>query len=273
MAVDFASLWNFQDPALSEERFQSALAEATGDDVLVLQTQIARTYGLRREFDRARQILGGIESEVSTAGAEAQARYWLELGRSYSSATHPPESQTEEAKAHARTAYGRALDAARAGGLDGLAVDVIHMMAFIDTAPADQLKWAEEALKVVDASNQPAAKKWEASIRHNIGYALHQLGRLSEALAQFEQALVLRERGADQRSIRVARWMIAWTLRGLGRTDEALDIQHRLEHECEAAHDPDVYVFEELEHLYRLRGDGVRAEHYASLRAGASGQG
>lgn len=33
-----------------------------------------------------------------------------------------------------------------------------------------------------------AAQKWEASVRNNIGYALHQLGRYEEALAEFNQA-------------------------------------------------------------------------------------
>ena len=51
--------------------------------------------------------------------------------------------------------------------------------------------------------------------------------------------------------------MVAWTLRALGRMDEALDIQLRLEHECEAAGAPDPYVFEELEILYRARNDTV----------------
>ncbi len=56
----------------------------------------------------------------------------------------------------------------------------------------------------------------------------------------------------------------------LGRLDEALAIQLRLERECEAANAPDRYVFEELEILYRERGDRSRAGHYAALKATAS---
>jgi hypothetical protein len=47
--------------------------------------------------------------------------------------------------------------------------------------------------------------------------------------------------------------------------DEALDIQLRLERECDAAKMPDRYVFEELEILYRARGDETHAAHYAEL--------
>lgn len=271
MAIDIAPLWEFSKPAVSEQRFRDALEAATGDDALILLTQIARTHGLRKDFSKAREILKSIETSVPTAGPEARARYALELGRTHASATHAPETQNAESKHLARVAYESALAIAKSARLDGLAIDAIHMLAFVDTAPADQLKWGQEALAVVEASSQPQAKKWEASIRNNIGYALHQLGRLDEALASFKQALVLRERGTDAESIRTAHWMVAWTLRALGRVDEALDIQLRLERECEAAKAPDPYVFEELETLYRARGDEGRAGHYAKLRKSVSG--
>ena len=64
--------------------------------------------------------------------------------------------------------------------------------------------------------------------------------------------------------------MVAWTLRALGRIDEALEVQLRLERECEAAKAPDRYVFEELEILYRARGDERRANHYVERRKSAS---
>ena len=41
MAIDFSPLWDFGDPALSEQRFRAALVAASADDALVLQTQIA----------------------------------------------------------------------------------------------------------------------------------------------------------------------------------------------------------------------------------------
>lgn len=268
-AVDLAPLWDFNDPAASEQRFRAALASAQGDDVLILRTQIARSFGLRRDFDRARAELAAIEPQMAGAGPEARVRFALETGRSWASATHAPESQTDETRARARAAYETALATAREGALDGLAIDALHMLAFVDTAPADQLKWAQAALDVVEASSQPAAKRWEASLRNNLGYALHQLGRFDPALTQFRLALALRERQGDAPSIRVAYWMIAWTLRALRRPDEALAIQLRLEREGDAAGQPDPYVFEELEILYRERGDEERAQHYAQRRVPA----
>ncbi len=266
-AIDVAPLWDFSRPDVSEQRFRAALGSASGDDVLILQSQIARTYGLRKQFDRARDVLKQIEPEMQRAGPEARVRYDLELGRTYASATHPPESQTPQVKEQAREAYQRALVRARAAGLDGLAIDAIHMLAFVDVAPADQLKWAQQALAVVESSSQPAAKRWEASVRNNLGYALYQLGRYDEALAEFQVALAIRERGTNAEATRSARWMVAWTLRALGRSDEALAIQLQLEREADTAGQPDRYVFEELEILYRDKGDSERARHYQQLRA------
>jgi hypothetical protein len=269
-AVDLAPLWDFSRPEISEQRFRAALEKASGDDALILRTQIARTYGLRREFERARGLLRDIEREADGAGAEAKTRYYLELGRTYASATHPSELLTDEAKAQARLAYDRALLLARAGGLDALAIDAIHMLAFVDRAPADQLKWGEAALSVALSSAQPDAKRWEASIRNNVGYALHQLRRYDDALTQFQLALAIRERGTDADATRIARWMVAWTLRSLGRADEAMQIQLALEKEADAAGKPDPHVFEELEALYRSKGDLSRAQHYRQRKAEAS---
>ena len=61
--------------------------------------------------------------------------------------------------------------------------------------------------------------------------------------------------------------MIAWTLRAQACNDEALAIQLRLEREGDAAGAPDPYVFEELEILYRERGDAAAAARYAARRA------
>lgn len=266
MAIDLAPLWDFNQPEVSEERFLAALQTAVGDDALILQTQIARTYGLRQEFSKARDLLKNIEASTANAGPEVRVRFALELGRTYASATHPPQLPTAEERELARNAYISAFNIAGAEHLDGLAIDAIHMLAFVDTAPADQLKWGQEALAVVEATTQPAAKKWEASVRNNVGYALHQLGRYKEALAQFELAAVIRERGKDAQATRIAYWMVAWTLRALERTEEALALQLRLEREGDEANQPDPYVYEELEVLYRALGNEERAEHYAARR-------
>jgi tetratricopeptide (TPR) repeat protein len=269
-AVDLASLWDYANPALSEQRFRSALETARGDDVLILTTQIARTWGLRRDFAKAREVLATIEPQLAAAGPEARTRHALERGRTFISAVTRAAERTPDALAAARSAYLRAIEEARAGRLDDLAIDATHMMAFVDDALPDQEKWNRQALALVETSSQPAAKAWEASIRNNLGMALHGQGRHADALEQFQRALPLREKSGNVRSTRIAHWMIAWTLRSLGRLDEAIAIQLRLESEWRAANQPDPYVYEELEHLYRAKGDATEAARYAELRRAAT---
>jgi tetratricopeptide (TPR) repeat protein len=263
MAIDLAALWDFSNPELSEQRFRSALETAAGDDALILQTQIARTYMLRNDFREARNLLQSIGPQGESAGPEVKVRYWLELGRTYASHRHFAESQTPESRQLARAAFTNALDIAREAKLDGLAIDAIHMFALVDTAPQDQLKRGLEALALVEASDQREAKQWEASIRSNTGEALYDLGRYDEALVHFRKCLAIREQRADPRATRDANWHIARVLRVQNRVDEALAIQLRLERESEAAHDPRDYIFEELEVLYRSKGCDACARYYA----------
>ena len=266
MTINVSELWDFDKPELSEERFRFALSNASADDALILQTQIARTYGLRRNFSQAQQILADIESQIESAGVEAKVRYYLELGRTYSSATHSPESQTNDAREQARNAYMRATELAQNGKLDDLAIDALHMMAFVDTAPEKQFDWNRQALALMQSSSQQEARKWEGSLHNNTGYALHLLGRYEDALLEFKLALDACEREGNPQKIRIAHWMIAWTLRALGRLNEAIEIQLRLERECDEAGEPDPYVFEELELLYQAINNAEKAEFYATRR-------
>lgn len=226
-AIDLAALWDFSQPDVSEERFRAALETATGDDALILHTQIARTYVLRKDFGRARELLNEVQPKVEDAGPEARARYWLELGRTHASHQHPADTQTAEAKQLARDAYARALQIAEHAHLDGLAIDVVHMFAFVDTAPADQLKWGQEALAMVEASDQAQTKRWEPSVRSNIGEALYDLGRYDEALEQFQRASELFEQGTNDRSIRDGHWHVARALRACAGNTVAFGTRKR----------------------------------------------
>jgi tetratricopeptide (TPR) repeat protein len=259
-ALDLQALWNFRDPALSEQRFRDALATASSDDALILQTQIARTHTLRREFDKARELLATVQPALASASAEARVRHALEWGRCFASGTHRKEELTDEASAQARQAWQRALALARSAALDALAIDAIHMFAFIDTAPARQQHWAEQALAVVLASKQPAAQRWEASVRNNLGYALQLQGRHADAGAQYSQALALRRQAGNAHNTLVAGYMVARSLRLQGRDDEALPMQQQLLRDSEALGAADPYVLDELELLYRARGDAAQAD-------------
>ncbi len=263
MAINILDLWDFSQPAQSEERFNSLLSNARPNDQLILKTQIARTYGLRKDFKRAREILTDVLLQLTNASAEAVVRFHLEWGRTLCSTAHAPESMTQIAREEARRHYLKAIDLAKRKQLDYLAIDAMHMMTLVDTEPEDQLKWNQEAIAYMEASTQADSMLWEGSLRNNLGYALNLAGRLDEAMEQFELALAAREKQGKTKPIRIAHWMIAWNLFAMGKIDEALSIQHVLEHEYDAEGERDLYVYEQLELLYRAKGDEEKAEFYA----------
>jgi hypothetical protein len=119
------------------------------------------------------------------------------------------------------------------------------MVALVAPA-ADQQRLTEEALAVARGSSDETARNWDASLLNNLGMTHADAEEWPAALAAFEEALVARQRIGDEGRTRVARWMVGWALRNLGRTDEALVVQTRLKAELEAAGKQDPYVDEEL---------------------------
>jgi len=235
--MDIRALWDFDDPAATQARFEGLLVEARGDDALSLRTQVARTHSLRRQFDAAHAVLDALEPLLEGAGAEPRVRWWLERGRTLRSAGRAQE---------ARPLFEQAVALARSAALDELAVDAMHMMALVEPATSDQLAWNDRALGIALASAEPNARAWEGSLANNNGMSLHGAGRFDEALASFRQALAAREREGRPARLRIAHWMVAWTLRALRRHEEALAIQQRLEREWAQAGEADGWVYAEL---------------------------
>jgi tetratricopeptide (TPR) repeat protein len=256
MALDVNSMWDYEQPGVSEQRFREALTEASGDDALVLRTQIARTYSLRGRIDQAHAELDAIEPQVAAAGAEVQVRVLLERGRTLRSAGQPAE---------ARPLFVSAFERADAAGLEYLAGDALHMVALVESSLEGQVEWNQRTAQYASRTSDPAARHWEAGAWNNLGVALNEAGRHAEALAAFEHALAAHERSGKVTSIRIAHWMVAHTLRLLGRIDEALARQLELEAQWRSAGETDAYVFEELVALYEAKGDGPRAARYRSL--------
>lgn len=230
--IEVSALWDFDDPARSEDRFRAALADASPEDRGVLLTQVARALGLQGRYDDGHAVLDAVD----TAGAEVATRVALERGRLLRSAGDP---------AAASPHFDAAVALASAAGLEALHVDALHMAALV--APVDrQVALTEQALAVAPAATDPLARDWDASLLNNLGMVHADAGDFTAALGCFEEALAARERIGDDARTRVARWMVAWALRNLGRRDEALALQRELKSELEAAGEHDPYVDEEI---------------------------
>jgi len=251
-SAELDAQWDFDDPALSAQRFRAALATWQPDEpqALVIETQIARTQGLERQFAAAHATLDAVAARLDGMPSHVRVRYLLERGRVYNSAG---------ARERAVPLFTEALSLADCADDQFYAIDAAHMLGI--AAPADQqLHWNMKALALAQAATDPRARRWDASLYNNIGWTYHDRGDPATALAYWQKALVAREGAGDVSRIRVARWTVARGLRSVGRLDEAEAMQLALAAELERAGKVDADVYAELAEIARARGDAKAAQ-------------
>ncbi len=232
MTVVLRELWDFDDPAGSEQRFRDLAASAEEPTATYALTQVARALGLQERYAEGHAVLDALRP----GDAEVRVRVALERGRLLRSAGDP-----EGARPH----FEAAAADADAAGLEELAVDALHMVALVADPPG-RLAAHHAALARARTATDRAARDWDASLLNNIGMEHADAGDHAAALAAFEDALEARERIGDPARTRVARWMVAWSLRHLGVTHRAREMQLSLKAELDAAGEHDPYVEEEL---------------------------
>ncbi len=237
---DFDAQWNFGDPVATEKVFRGLQAQVKAkgskDDVLQLDTQLARTLGLQGRFDEAHQVLDEVEKRLDASTRTARVRYLLERGRALNSSGD---------KRAAVRPFAEAWKKAREWKLDVYAVDAAHMIAIVEDGD-NRLAWNQRALAFAEQSSDPAARRWLGSLYNNIGWDHHDAGRYEQALVIFKKGVKEREKGGKPGRLRVARWTVARALRSLGRCEEALPMLQSLEAEWAKADSQSGYVFEEL---------------------------
>ncbi|MEZ4669919.1 MAG: tetratricopeptide repeat protein [Anaerolineae bacterium] len=254
--TDFDALWDFNQPAATEQKFRELLpaAQSSGDASYHAQllTQIARTEGLQRKFEDAHRTLDTVQTILTDDLKLARVRYLLERGRVFNSSG---KADT------ARPLFAQALESAQQITEDNYAVDAAHMLAII--APSEEaIEWNQKAIAMAEASQQPRARKWLASLYNNLGWAYHDTKKYDTALDMFQKALVEREKAGDPVTTRIARWAVARTLRSLGRTGEALDIQQTLLLEHGRAGTHDGFVYEEIAECLLAMGKTQESRRY-----------
>lgn len=232
---DWRPVWNFGDPAASEQLFRAEAAQRRGAERAEVMTQVARAQGLQRQFDAAAATLDDVEA-AGEWPAFVLVRLLLERGRVLNSSGRAAE---------ARPLFERACELAARSEEDDLAVDAAHMIAIV-AGDDEAMEWNLKALSMAEASSCHRARRWAGSLHNNIGWTLHGMKRYDEALAHFEAALAARVEQKEDELIRVARWCIARCLRSLRRLDEALVVQRELLREHELRGTADGYVCEEL---------------------------
>ena len=196
--------WNFTDPQASLKAMTGMAAATSGGEQLIWQTQIARALGLQGRFDEANAMLDEIRP---ASDHHVLARIAIEKGRVLNSSGD---------QAAARPFFELALEDAELAGTESLAVDALHMLAIVASSYLEAKRLGEAALARAESSSDPDVRRWRGSILNNLGWAHYDEGRLAEALACFEKALILREEEGSPASIEHAREAVAATKRALG---------------------------------------------------------
>ena len=263
MAVDIDALWDYDQPALSEARFRDALKTESGDGALELETQIARTFSLRREFTQAHGALDAVQRRMSDRTRPAvRVRYLLERGRTFRSAGELAKS---------RPLFLEAWQISDREKLTLLAIDAAHMMGIIESADEAQ-RWNERAMAMAMGSLVPRAIRWRGSLANNMGHTERERGNLDAAMKHFQASLTAFQLTRSGSQIRMAKWQIANVMRMQKRYDEALALQLVIETEAAEAAEPDGYVFEEIAEIYLVKGDREKAKGYFAKAAETLGK-
>jgi tetratricopeptide (TPR) repeat protein len=252
-------LWDFDAPAVSEQRFRAERDRfaAHTREALEAATQIARALSLQRRFGQADATLDEVARDLDAAPARIRVRYLLERGRTRNSSGEPAKAVPMFMDAL------RASDADTLGGAAFYRIDALHMLGI--AAPADaRIEWDRKALAAAEAASDERARGWRGSLLHNLGWAEHDRGNFAAALDCWQRVLALREAAGDAGGIRIAKWTVARGLRSLGRLDEAEAIQHALATETDRAQASDGYIYEELAEIALARNDAASARRFAA---------
>lgn len=272
------ALWEYGDPAESERRFRAAIDSLSRTDAITeltrleLLTQVARTLGLRRQFDHAHAQLDAVQSELDAmaasapgnkgqtardrgAAARVSARLQLERGRAFNSA-----GERERARTHFHEAHAHA--AGQSGGLEGLAVDALHMIAITHGGTSDAVEWNKRGLELAHQSSDAKARALIPAMLNNMAWDLHGLARFEEALKAFEMAHAAWSERGREKQIRIARWSVARCLRSLERHELALAMLRDLETEHTAGGTCDGFVLEEIAENLAALGHDMESRPY-----------
>jgi tetratricopeptide (TPR) repeat protein len=242
------SLWNYSDPAGTEEKFKAILpqAEQFGDkDYLVqLITQIARTQGLQMKFDEAHKTLDKALKMLDSDTSLGEVRYMLERGRVYNSSKHPDE---------ARKFFIEAYQKASERGFDAYAVDAAHMMGIVEKGD-DSLKWNEVAIRDAENSKDEKTKNWLGSLYNNTAWTYFDMKNVDKAMELHQKNVEWHSAKGSVKEHLIAKWSVARVLREMGKYQEALDSQMKLMEETEGKKlKEDGYGYEEIaENLFLL---------------------
>jgi len=247
---DFDAFWNYADPASTEEKFRSVLANSPDEDEFYtaeLKTQIARTLGLQRKFEEGHALLAQIDEDLISQNAIISTRYYLEKGRLYNS-----NKQLVEAI----QSFKRASEIASINKLDNYYVDALHMLG-IAFKGSESIHWNEKAIEAAEYADDIRAKNWLGSLYNNTAWTYFDMNEYNKAVSLFEKCLAWNTQKERTVAIRIAKYSIAKCYRMLNRIEEALFVLDEI-----IDGDEDGYIYEEFAENYLLQQENKLAKKY-----------
>lgn len=251
-SVEVDGLWDFDQPAQSEARFQAAFDEAKdGVSRSEILTQLARAQGLQGRFAEGNRTLDLLQDKLTDLPPIISLRYTLERGRLLNSAGEPKKAQR-----WFRSAYLLA----QKHNEDFYAVDAMHMLALTEQGQA-ALEWNEKAIHLAETSTQTRAGDWKGSLYNNMGWTYYDQGDYRKSLDYLRRSLAWQEaRSKSGKQLLAARWAVGKLMRLTGDPGPGLLLQLQVEKAQRERLEPDGAVYEEIaEDLLELgRRDDAR---------------
>jgi tetratricopeptide (TPR) repeat protein len=246
--------WDFDDLDGTEERLRAQLDAETSDQGRAeVLAEVARVRGLRGEFAEGDALLD--EATDLNRGGVAAARIDLERGRLRRTSGDP-----SAARPLFESAFANADDA----GDPFIAADAAHMVALVAPDREVFVHWTIRGIEIAESHED--ASYWLGPLLNNLGWEYYEAGDFELALDAFERALRARERDPSNASaVEIARYAVGKTLRGLGRSAEAVPLLEEAIESAESRDHEDGWYHEELAEEYAAVGRTDDAREQARL--------
>ena len=258
-AATLDALWDFDKPAVSEERFRAELAQVArrrrreAQEVAHADRAHARPAAQVRR--RARAARRRRSASSRTLPAHVRVRYLLERGRTFNSSGAPQR---------AVPLFAEALALAERDKDEFYAVDAAHMLGI--AAPAgERLDWNLKALALAEARDRSARPRLA-----RIALQQHRLDLLRRRRRDRRRSTTGRRRSPRARRRATPRTIARREVDGRARLPRASAAsttprpRRRASPPSRAIGETDGYVYEELAEIALARGDAKAARPWAA---------
>ncbi|KAJ3413940.1 hypothetical protein HDV05_007308 [Chytridiales sp. JEL 0842] len=164
-------------------------------------------------------------------------------------------------------------------------IESMYLLALAESDVDEKVKRHQEAINIVERSEQKGIKSWSGDLENSLGWIYVDTERFDVGLECFEKAVKAREeelkavvkteKDAEKRKkkkvqcetkVRMAQWAVGYSLRSLGKLDEALEKQQAILAQLEdSTSGANAYaaIHQELALIYNAKAKAELAKRHA----------